>query len=87
MLSRVAGRIARTLSTHCRLPAPALEWFTHHSEVDIRHAEQGLANLAAYVDYYGIADDEALTLIEMTLRENVFTRRYFREAKPAEARR
>src|SRR5262245_9434611 len=87
MLSRTAGRIARALATHRGLPAPALQWFTHHAEVDIGHAEQGLENLAAYVDYYGIADDEALTLIEITLRENVFTRRYFREAKLAEARR
>ena len=42
MLSRVSGRIARALTEHRRLSAAALEWFTHHSEVDIRHAEQGL---------------------------------------------
>jgi Iron-containing redox enzyme len=87
MLSRVAGRIARALALHCGLPALALEWFTHHSEVDVRHAEQGIANLAAYADYYGFADDEALTIIEMTLRENVFTRRYFRDAHPVDAGR
>ena len=40
MLSRVSGRIARALAQHRGLPAPALEWFTHHSEVDIRHAER-----------------------------------------------
>ena len=61
------------------LPARALEWFTHHSEVDIRHAEQGLDDLEAYVRYYEFADDEALTIVEMTLRENVFARRYFRD--------
>jgi hypothetical protein len=87
LLSRVAGRIARALALHCGLPAPALEWFTHHSDVDIRHAEKGVANLTAYADYYGFADDEALTIIEMTLRENVFTRRYFRDAPPVEAAR
>jgi hypothetical protein len=87
MLSRVAGRIARALATHGGLPAPALEWFTHHSEVDVRHAEQGLANLVAYAEYYDIADDHALTLIEMTMRENVFGRRYFREAGRTEAGR
>lgn len=79
MLSRVSGRIARALGTHRGLPPAALEWFTHHSEVDIRHAEQGLTDLEAYVRYYELGDDEALTLIEMTLRENVFTRRYFRD--------
>ena len=79
MLSRVSGRIARALAKHRGLPAAALEWFTHHSEVDIRHAEQGLCDLEAYVRYYEFGDDEALTLVELTLRENVFTRRYFRD--------
>ena len=83
MLSRVSGRLAGALTAHRGLPPTALEWFTHHSEVDVRHAEQGLADLAAYVAYYEFTDDEALTIAEMTLRENVFTRRYFREAIPA----
>jgi pyrroloquinoline quinone (PQQ) biosynthesis protein C len=78
MLSRTAGRIARALAAHRRLPAAALTWFTHHSEVDVGHAEQGLRNLEAYVRYYEFTDDEALTIVEMALRENVFTRRYWR---------
>ena len=45
----------------------------------MRHAEQGLADLEAYVRYYEFVDGEALTLVEMTLRENVFARRYFRD--------
>ena len=85
MLARVSGRIARMLAEHRGLPAPALEWFTHHSEVDIRHAEQGLADLEAYVRYYEFASDEALTIVEMTLRENVFARRYFRDFVAASA--
>jgi len=85
MLSRVSGRIARALATHRGLPPAALEWFTHHSEVDVRHAEQGLADLEAYVRYYEFGDDEALTLVEMALRENVFTRRYFRDVVAAGA--
>ena len=80
MLSCVSGRIARALAQHRGLRPARLTWFTHHSEVDVRHAEQGLADLDAYVRYYGFEDDEALTIVEMTLRENVFTRRYFREA-------
>jgi len=87
MLSRLAGRIAAALATHRGLPARALEWFTHHSEVDVRHAEQGLENLATYVGYYGIGDDEALAIIETSLREDVFARRYFRAPKAAEPRR
>jgi hypothetical protein len=78
MLSRVSGRIARALAQHRGLPAPALAWFNHHSEVDVRHAEQGLADLAAYVAYYELSDDEAIGIVETTLRENVYARRYFR---------
>ena len=78
MLSRIAGRLARALATHHGLPAAALVWFTHHSEVDVGHAEQGLNDLEAYVRYYELTDDEALTIVEMTLRENVFLRRYWR---------
>jgi Iron-containing redox enzyme len=84
MLSRVAGRIAAALATHRGLSAHALEWFTHHSEVDIRHAEQGLENLVAYVGYYGIGDDEALGIIDTSLREDVFARRYFRAPQAVE---
>jgi hypothetical protein len=87
MLSRASGRIARALATHRGLTAPALDWFVHHSEVDVRHAEEGLANLAAYVAYYEFADDEALTIVEMALRENVFARRYFRDSMRAGAPR
>jgi hypothetical protein len=83
MLSRVSGRFARALATHRGLPVTALKWFTHHSEVDVRHAEQGLADLGAYAAYYEFPDDEALTIVEMTLRDNVFARRYFRESIPA----
>ncbi len=76
MLSRVASRIARALAVHRGLDAETLAWFTHHSEVDIRHAEQGLDDLEAYVRYYEIPDDDALTILEMALRENTFVKRY-----------
>jgi len=79
MLSRVASRIARALEKHRGLSPKALTWFTHHSEVDIRHAEQGIDNLEAYVRYYDFAAEDALTICEMTLREHVFGRRYFGE--------
>lgn len=78
MLARVAGRLARALAAHRGLPASALAWFTHHSEVDIGHAEQGLAGLEAYARYYDFTEDEALTIVELALRENVFLRRYWR---------
>lgn len=78
MLARLAGRLARALATHRGLPAPALAWFTHHGEVDVAHAAQGLDGLDAYVRHYGFTRDEALAIVETTLRENVFGRRYWR---------
>jgi hypothetical protein len=85
MLSRVARRLARALGAHRGLPAPALAWFDHHSEVDVRHAEEGLRGLAAFARYYDLPDEDALALAEATLRENVFLRRYFPGAPAAEA--
>lgn len=83
MLARVSDRIAQALTRHRCLSTSALRWFTHHSEVDVEHAEQGLDALAAYVRYYEIPGDEALAIAEMTLRENVFLRRYFRASMVA----
>ena len=77
--------MARALSDHRGMSASSLEWFSHHAEVDIRHAEEGLADLEAYVDYYEFDPSEALTIVEMTLRENVFARRYFRDFVAASA--
>lgn len=79
MLSRVASRISRALARSLGLSAGALEWFTHHSEVDIRHAEQGIDNVLSYIAYYGFSDQDALTICDMALRENVFIKRYFGE--------
>lgn len=79
MLSRVASRIARALERGLGLSAATLEWFTHHSEVDIQHAEQGIDNVLSYIRYYGFSDEDALTICDMALRENVFIKRYFAE--------
>jgi pyrroloquinoline quinone (PQQ) biosynthesis protein C len=85
MLSRVSSRIARALTRHRGLSGETLRWFTHHSEVDLQHAEQGLDDLDAYIRYYEFADDDAMTIVEMALRENVFIKRYFGELAAARA--
>ena len=87
MLSQVAGRIAAALGRHRGLAPETLAWFTHHSEVDVAHAEQGLDGLDAYVRYYAVPDEAARTIAEIALRENVFLRRYFRASLPAPTRR
>ena len=85
MLSRVATRIARALITYRKLSPDAVKWFSHHSEVDIQHAEQGLAILEDYIAHYELGTDEAQTIAEITMRENVFIRRYFGEKALATA--
>jgi pyrroloquinoline quinone (PQQ) biosynthesis protein C len=77
MLSQLASRIARALRDHRHLPGQALEWFYHHSEVDRRHAQEGLDAVAAYAQFYEIEAEDAATILEVTFRENVFIKRYF----------
>jgi hypothetical protein len=79
MLARLADRIAAALIAHRHLDADAVEWFTHHGTVDVAHANAGLRNLDHYVEFYGIPHGDAETILEITLRENVFAKRYFAE--------
>ena len=76
MLSRLAGRMAAALSTHRGLEATRLTWFSHHAEVDVRHAEEGLDSIQDYVEHHRIGSEDAAALLDMALRENVFIRRY-----------
>ena len=85
MLARIAGRIAAALAHH-GLSAKALTWWTEHAEVDRRHAEQGLDDLEAYVRYYDLDPEDALAIVEMTLRQNVFVKRYLGELAAARVR-
>ena len=77
MLSRCATRIASALHLHRGISEKGLVWFTHHSEVDIAHAEQGLDNAQYYADWYGMTERDTRAIIEMSFRENVFVKRYF----------
>jgi len=79
MLARSAGRIAAFLARYRGLTPAALLWWTEHAEVDVQHAAEGLADLEVYASYYGLSDETGLAIAELTLRDNVFLRRYFRE--------
>jgi hypothetical protein len=87
MLARLAGRAVAFLAAHRGLGPAALRWWTEHADVDVRHAAEGLEDLETYARYYGLAGDDGLAIAELTLRENVFLRRYFRDRAAAEARR
>ena len=80
MLARLAGRIAGFLATHRGLGPVALRWWTEHADVDVQHAAEGLEDLETYAHYYGLADEDGFAIAELTLRENVFLRRYFRSS-------
>ncbi|MEO0489438.1 MAG: iron-containing redox enzyme family protein [Cyanobacteria bacterium J06659_2] len=77
MLSQLSSHIGQALNTHRQLSPESLEWFTHHSEVDIRHAEEGVVAVMDYVTYYEIEADELETILDITFRENIFIKRYF----------
>ncbi|WP_081972619.1 iron-containing redox enzyme family protein [Leptolyngbya sp. KIOST-1] len=77
MLSRMAGRMGQALATHRGLPPGSLTWFHHHSEVDIRHAEEGLDSVEQYLAYYEIEAEDLETILDITFRENIFAKRYF----------
>jgi hypothetical protein len=80
MLARLAGRIATVLATRRGLGPVALRWWTEHAEVDVQHAAEGIADLETFARYYGLATQDGLAIAQLTLRENVFLRRYFPEA-------
>jgi pyrroloquinoline quinone (PQQ) biosynthesis protein C len=58
---------------------------THHSEVDLRHAQEALDTIEDYARYHGLDDDDAEALADATLRENVYLRRYFGPEAAAQA--
>jgi pyrroloquinoline quinone (PQQ) biosynthesis protein C len=76
VLARESRKMGEAIQEILSLETKALEWFYHHSEVDIAHAEQGLDTLVEYVRYYQLDDDSVKTIAEITFRDNIFLKRY-----------
>ena len=76
-LSRVSDRIAKSMTSHYGLSAEAVQWFTLHGEVDVRHAEEGKQTILSYVSYYRFRPDEFERIARKTFAENVVLNRYF----------
>jgi len=76
MLSRCSGPIAAALRERYRIPNSALTWFELHSEVDIRHAEQGLSVIQSYLAFHQIGD-VTFDLIQRHALKKVFNKHYF----------
>ena len=77
MLSRCSSEIAGALTNFYSMPKPALHWFELHSEVDIRHAEEGVTVIQDYSDFHEISDSLFDHIAGLTLGDNLFVRHYF----------
>lgn len=77
VLARESRKLGDALKHYLNLDAKSLEWFYHHSEVDIGHAEQGLDTLVDYATYYAIDPGAVRTIAEITFRDNIYLKRYF----------
>lgn len=77
MLSRCSSPMAAALTDHYRFPKSALRWFELHSEVDIRHAEEGLTVIRDYIDFHRISDDHFSRIARSTLGDDMFGKHYF----------
>jgi pyrroloquinoline quinone (PQQ) biosynthesis protein C len=71
LLSRCSSRIAGALSRHYSIPKPALRWFELHSEVDVRHAEEGLTVIRDYVNFHQISDRMFSQIARQTMGNHV----------------
>lgn len=84
MLSRLASRTADFLTKYRGLSREDLRWFHHHSEVDLKHAAEGLQAVIDYIEFYEFDLAEVEIILDVTFRENVFMKRYFKEIVLAE---
>jgi L-Ala-D/L-Glu epimerase len=96
MLSRCSNEIAAALSRHYGFAEPALHWFALHSDVDVRHAEEGVTVIQDYLSFHQAPDDLFEQIASLTLGDNIFARHYFpagskqrtgTRSAPAKARR
>jgi len=96
MLSRCSSEIAAALTDRYGFAKPALHWFELHSEVDLRHAEEGVTVIQDYLSFHQISDALFEQIAKITLGDNLFVRHYFppgsrqrtrTRAAPAKARR
>jgi len=76
MLARCSREIAAALTDRYAIPKAALSWFELHSEVDLRHAEEGLTVIADYLAFHQISDT-SFEIIQRATLNKVFTKHYF----------
>lgn len=77
MLSRCSRPIADALASRYAISKTALEWFELHSEVDIRHAQEGLTVIEDYVSFHQVSEDGFERVLHATFARNIFVQKYF----------
>ena len=77
MLSRCSSEIAAALTDRYGFAKPALRWFALHSEVDIRHAEEGITVVRDYLAFHHVSDELFDQIARVTLGDDLFVRHYF----------
>lgn len=96
MLSRCSSEIAAALTDRYGFGKRALHWFALHSEVDVRHAEEGVTVIRDYLSFHRISDALFEQTANFTLGDQLFVRHYFptnskqrtrTQSAPAKARR
>jgi len=80
-LARLGKAIGDLLAEHRGLSWEDLLWFTHHAEVDQRHAEEGLDAVVEYANYYEFDETDFRLITEIVFRENVLLKRYFAKSE------
>ena len=76
-LSRVSDSIANAMTGHYGLSAEAVQWFTLHGELDVRHAEEGRQTILGYASYFRFRPEEFERIARKTFVGNVVLNRYF----------
>ena len=82
-LSRVSDQIAESMTSHYGLSAEAVQWFTLHGEVDLRHAEEGRQTILGYASHYRFRPEEFEQIARKTFAGNVVLNRYFPNGSPS----
>src|SRR5262245_23002245 len=79
LLSRYASPLGAALHEQYGLARQAVRWFDLHSEVDIRHVEEGLRMITDFLAFYRISKEEFERIHRITFHTNVFLKQYFPE--------
>ena len=96
MLSRCSSELAAALANRYGIAKTALHWFALHSEVDLRHAEEGVIVIQDYVAFHRISETLFADVAQVALGDKLFVRHYFppssrqrtrMRSAPAKARR